>query len=65
MPSAVRWGAVAVGAAALAWWRRRDAGRERVDLHFEDGSMVSFDAGTEVAQRLVPLARELVAAARA
>ncbi|MBD0290204.1 MAG: hypothetical protein ICV74_03020 [Thermoleophilia bacterium] len=64
MPRAMRWGAVAVGAAALAWWRRRDRARERVDLHFEDGSMVSFDAASDVAERLVPLARELVAVAR-
>ncbi len=64
MPRVLGWGAVAVGAAALAWWRRRERGREHVDLHFEDGSMVSFEAGSDVADRLVPLARELVAVAR-
>ncbi len=52
----------AVGAAAL---RRLRAGQAaRVDLYFADGSMVSLEEGAPQADRLVPLAREVLAAAR-
>ncbi len=52
----------AAGAAAL---RRLRAGRAaRVDLYFTDGSMVSLEEGSPQADRLVPLAREVLAAAR-
>lgn len=58
--------AVVVGAATVgALWRRRaEHRREHVDLHFEDGSMISLAEGSEEAARLLPLARELLAAAR-
>jgi hypothetical protein len=42
--------------------RRRAARRqERVDLYGDDGSMHSFAEGTPEAQRLLPIARELLA----
>ena len=50
------------GAAALAR-RLRDARRARVDLYFADGSMVSLAEGEPRADRLVALARDVVAAA--
>jgi hypothetical protein len=39
--------------------------RERVDLYFEDGSMVSFASTTSEAARLLPLARRVLASSRA
>jgi hypothetical protein len=45
-------------------YRRRVARRvERVDLYSDDGSMASIAAGTPEAERLLTLARELVALA--
>jgi len=56
---------VAGAAAGIALWRKRaGATAERVDLHFEDGSMVSLPAGSEDAERLLRLARDVLAAAR-
>ena len=56
---------VAGAAAGIALWRRRGgAPAERVDLHFEDGSMVSLPATSEDAERLLGLARDVLAAAR-
>jgi hypothetical protein len=59
-------GILLVGAAAAAFmWRRRGAGpRERVDLYFSDGSMVSFEPGSPEGDRLLPLAGRALAAAR-
>ena len=59
-------GLLLVGAAAAAFvWRRRAAGpRERVDLYFSDGSMVSFEPGSPAGDRLLPLAGRALAAAR-
>jgi len=50
---------VALAAAAFV---RRGAGlrRERVDLYYEDGSMVSLANGSADAARLLPLAREIL-----
>jgi hypothetical protein len=42
--------------------RRADRRRERVDLYAEDGSMHSFAEGTVEADRLLPLAHEILAA---
>jgi hypothetical protein len=33
---------------------------ERVDVYFEDGSLVSLDGSSPEAQRLLPLARDLL-----
>lgn len=51
------------GAAAL-WRRRSGAGRERADVYFPDGSMVSFAEGSDEAARLFPPARRLLGQAR-
>ncbi|MFL5946186.1 MAG: hypothetical protein ACJ74D_09990 [Gaiellaceae bacterium] len=40
--------------------RRQTAHAERVDLYFEDGSMLSLTAGSPGAERLLPLAREII-----
>ena len=37
--------------------------RDRVDLYFGDGSMVSFVEGSPEAEKLIPVAREALAAA--
>jgi hypothetical protein len=59
-------GFLAAGAAAgLAFWRHRAGGaRERVDVYFSDGSMVSFPPGSPEGETLLPLARGALAAAR-
>jgi hypothetical protein len=44
--------------------RRRSAQRERVDLYYEDGSMVSLSNGSPDAERLLPLAREILRKSR-
>ena len=58
---------VATGAlAAIAWARRTGARRrERVDLYYADGSMVSLGDGSPDAERLLSLAREALRAAAA
>ena len=55
-----------VGLVAGTILYRRGAARkrERVDLYFDDGSMVSLGDGTPGAERLLPLARSILAAAR-
>ena len=62
---------VAIGALVAGWlvglalFRRASTRRrERVDLYFEDGSMQSLGDGTPEADRLLPLAREALRAAR-
>jgi hypothetical protein len=51
--------------AGLALLRRRASRRrERVDLYFEDGSMVSLAEGSPEAERLLPLARDVLSAVR-
>ena len=60
--------AVMLGAGSLAGsllYRRRAARRlERVDLYADDGSMASISDGSPDAERLLTLARELMALAR-
>jgi hypothetical protein len=57
---------VAIGslAGAAALWRRRSGSKDRVDVYFADGSMVSFAEGSEEAARLFPVARRILAQAR-
>ena len=50
-----------IGAAFI---RRRTAHAERADLYFEDGSMLSLSNGSPGADRLVPLARQIIGQAR-
>jgi hypothetical protein len=59
--------ALVVSAAAVAGavlWRRRSRRKERVDLYFADGSMVSLEQGSLEADRLLPHAHQVLAAAR-
>jgi len=50
--------------AGAAFIRRRSAQRERVDLYYEDGSMISLSNGSTDAERLLPLARDILRRAR-
>jgi hypothetical protein len=50
--------------AGAAFIRRQAANRERADLYFEDGSMLSLTNGSPGADRLVPLAREIIRGVR-
>ena len=52
------------GAGAALWSRRRRQQGERVDLYFDDGSMISLDESREEADRLLPLAHDVLAVAR-
>jgi len=58
---------LAAGSAVGAVVYRRRAGRrrERADLYFGDGSMVSLAEGSPGADRLLAHARELLSTARA
>jgi hypothetical protein len=46
--------------AGAAFIRRQVAQRDRADLYFEDGSMLSLSNGSPGADRLLPLAREII-----
>ncbi|HEY5694369.1 MAG TPA: hypothetical protein VIR14_07670 [Gaiellaceae bacterium] len=51
--------------AGTAVYRRWFGGnRERIDLYFDDGSFVTFGAGSAEADRLLPLAQQVLTAAR-
>ena len=50
-------------AGAVLLRRRVAQRRERVDLYFDDGSMLSLVEGTGDAERLLPLARDVLRAA--
>ena len=57
---------VGVALAGVAVYRRRFAARRaRVDLYYEEGSLVSFEEGSDGAARLLPLAHDVLRAARA
>jgi hypothetical protein len=45
-------------------WRRGRRRRERIDLYFGDGSMVSLAGDSAEAQLLIPHAREALRTAR-
>ena len=65
MRKGLAWLAVAGAAGGAAVWRRsRERRREHVDVYFADGSMISLPEGTEQGGRLLPLAREVLEAAR-
>jgi hypothetical protein len=50
--------------AGTALYRRLfGAGRERIDVYFEDGSFVTFEAGSREADKLLPLAERALATA--
>jgi hypothetical protein len=46
--------------AGAAFIRRQAAHRERADLYYEDGSMLSLTNGSPGGERLLPLAREVI-----
>jgi hypothetical protein len=54
-------GALAGTAVYRRWFGRSS---ERIDVYFEDGSFVTFEAGSPAAARLLPLARQVLLAAR-
>ncbi|HEU5476205.1 MAG TPA: hypothetical protein VFU64_00055 [Gaiellaceae bacterium] len=54
-------GALAGTAAYRRWF---GSGRERLDVYFDDGSFVTFGAGSREAARLLPLAQQVLIAAR-
>lgn len=57
--------AAGLALAGAALLRRRSARRrERVDLYFADGSMISLEQGGLEADRLLPLAHDVLFAAR-
>lgn len=62
----LRLAGFAGGAVAGAVLYRRWSGerRERIDVYFEDGSFVTFGPDSAEAERLLPIARQVVAAAR-
>ena len=49
---------------AAAFIRRQTAQRDRADLYYEDGSMLSLSNGSPGAERLLPLAREVLRKSR-
>jgi len=51
---------VLVGGPLLVLFRRRDSHRERVSLHYDDGSMVTLERGAPGSERLLELARNLL-----
>ncbi|HEY7422358.1 MAG TPA: hypothetical protein VH541_10130 [Gaiellaceae bacterium] len=53
---------VLAGTAAYRRWF--GSSRERLDVYFDDGSFVTFGAGSPEADRLLPLARQVLVAAR-
>ncbi len=50
--------------AGAAFIRRQAAQRDRVDLYYADGSMLSLTDGAPGADRLLPLARDILRTAR-
>jgi hypothetical protein len=51
-------------AGSVAYRRSFAKQRERVDVYFDDGSMVSFVDGSPEAEKLLPVAGNVLAAAR-
>jgi hypothetical protein len=62
--SAAILGIVGGMVAGAVFIRRQAAQRERVDLYYADGSMLSLTNGAPGADRLLPLAREILRTAR-
>jgi hypothetical protein len=62
--SAAILGIVGGMVAGAVFIRRQAAQRERVDLYYADGSMLSLTNGVPGADRLLPLAREILRSTR-
>ncbi len=56
--------ATGLAAGTVLYRRSGRARRERVDLYFDDGSMVSLVEGPAGAERLLPLAHQILGTAR-
>ncbi len=56
--------ATGLAAGTVLYRRSGRARRERVDLYLDDGSMVSLGDGSPGAERLLPLARQILNSAR-
>jgi hypothetical protein len=63
--SALVVGAAVGSAAGAILLRRRARSRDRVELYFDDGSLLTVGRGDEGADRLLAPARELLLASRA
>jgi hypothetical protein len=50
-------------AGSVVYRRSFSRRRARVDLYFDDGSMITYDAGAPEAATLLPIARDALAAA--
>ena len=61
---AVAGAAVASAAGAVLLRRRAARRRDRAELYFEDGSLVTLTQGSPEADRILAQARQLLAAAR-
>jgi class 3 adenylate cyclase len=55
--------AIGILAGSVVYRRSFARRRDRVDIYFGDGSMVSFAEGSPEADKLIPVAREALAAA--
>jgi hypothetical protein len=53
-----------VAAGSVLYRRTLARRRERVDVYFDDGSMITYDDGSPEADTLLPIARDALAAAR-
>ena len=51
---------VVLGSVAAVLWQRRAQTRDRVDVYFEDGSMISLADGSTI----LPVARRILETAR-
>ena len=51
-------------AGSVLYRRSTSRRRERLDVYFDDGSMVSLVEGSPEAERLLPVARDVLAAAQ-
>jgi hypothetical protein len=55
---------LAAAAGAVVLLRRRKVTAARVDVYYEDGSMISLERGTPQADRMLSLAADALAASR-
>ncbi len=53
-----------LGALGVALANRRRLPPERVDVYREDGALQTFEAGSDVADQVLPAAREILAVTR-
>ena len=63
-PRSVVVGVLVGTLAGIVFFRRRAASRERVEIYFDDGSLVTLNAGSPEGERMLAPARAILAAAR-